>query len=495
MEDVVMNNNSFCTKHEEIEECGLNLPAEEIREKEHPKLRLVEKASQSEPYSPTCFIQPEERESEPSKIFPEQETELYSDPQDGARSPLAIYFKSISRFPLLSDEEEKNLAKHLKGCEEECKNLVIKWKQLSMKELPKVVSSDKTKEIRKKLQLLNSTFHHFDDIIRLERERKKIDRLLKRLGNLPKIKQEFKGKLYKIESEISKRITEVSLSSMNANEIIKNLEEIPISKRYIKKQNTVIKELRETLRGIAHISKEIKILKNELVQSNLRLVISIAKKYVQHSLPLSDLIQEGNLGLIRAIDTYDYRRGHRLITYATWWIRQAIIRALDYQSRTIRTPVYVSEKLNQIVKASKRLQQKLKREPTITEIAQEADTSLESVEKVMQSFKDAVPLDTFIEEEGESPINSYSCYGTSSLLEKAVLSNLSQVMDVTLTDLTQREKEIVKLRFGIGKNHDHTLEEIGWQLDLTRERIRQILDVALNKLRTPEHMVELKDFI
>ena len=490
-----MNNNIFCLEYEEVAECDLNLPAGEISEKEHPKLRLVEKASQSEPHLSPFSIQPEEEESALNKFFPEQESEPYSDPQDGVRSPLAIYFKSISRFSLLSGEEETGLAKHIKECEEECKNLVIKWKQLSIKELPKLIPSEKTKVISKKIQLLNSAFQHFDDIIRLERERKKVDRLQKRLSNRSKTKQELKEKIYKIESEISKRIAKVSLCRMNANDILKDLEKLPASKRYIKKQTPIIKEINETLRGIAHISKEIKTLKNKLVQANLRLVISIAKKYVQPGLALPDLIQEGNLGLIRAIDTYDYRRGHRFITYATWWIRQAIIRALDCQSRTIRTPVYVSEKLNRIVKASKRLQQKSKREPTITEIAQEADASLESVEKVMQSFKDAIPLDTFIEEEGEIPINSFSDHGTNSILEKAVLSNLSQVMDGTLSDLTQREKEIVKLRFGIGRNHDHTLEEIGWQLDLTRERIRQILDGAINKLRTPEHMMELRDFI
>ena len=490
-----MNNNIFSVEYEEVAECDLNLPAGEISEKEHPKLRLVEKASQSEPHLSPFSIQPEEGESALSKFFPEQETALYSDPQDGAHSPLAIYFKSISRFSLLSEEEEKNLAKHLKKCEEVCKNLVIKWKQLSMKELPKMVLPEKTKELRRKLQLLNSAFHHFDDIIRLEREWKKVNRLQKRLSNRPKTKQELKWKIYKIESEISKQISEASISHMNANEIIKVLEETPVSKRYIEKQSAFIKELREILRGIFRISKEIKTLKKELVQANLRLVISIAKKYVNHGLPLPDLIQEGNLGLIRAANTYDYRRGHRFITYATWWIRQAIIRALDCQSRIIRTPVYVSEKLNQIVKVSNRLQQESQREPTMLEIAQEADASLKTIEKVMQSFKDVVSLDTFIEDDGESLINSFLDHRDNPILENAILSNLSQVIDVTLSDLTQREKEIVKLRFGIGKNHDHTLEEIGWQLDLTKERIRQILDGALNKLRTPEHIMELKDFI
>lgn len=488
-----MSNNIFCVEYEEVAERDLNLPAEQITEKKQPNLKLVEKAGQSEPYVSLFAFQPEEDGQELPKLFTEAETKRYPDPHDGAHSAMAIYLNSISKFSLLSEEEEKNLAKQIKECEEDCKNLVIQWKRLFMQEFPKVVPS--AKAFRKKRRVLNGAFQHFDDITRLERERKRLDRLQKRQNNGFKTEEKLKGKICKIESEISKRITKISLCRFNANEFLKDLEKQPATNRQMEKNKTIIKELSETLSGIELILKKIKTLKNKLVQANLRLVISITKKYAQHGLPLPDLIQEGNLGLIRSIDTYDYRRGHRFITYATWWVRQAIIRALDCQSRTIRTPVYVSEKLSQIAKASKRLQQKSNREPTITEIAQEADASMESIERVMQSFKDAISLDTFFEEEGECPINTFSGHGTNSILEKVVLSNLSQVMDDALSHLTQREKEIIKLRFGIGENHDHTLEEIGCRLDLTRERIRQILEDALNKLRTPERMTELKEFI
>ena len=306
----------------------------------------------------------------------------------------------------------------------------------------------------------------------------------------------LKKNLYKIEAEISKCIAKTKLSLTDINRIIRNLNKIPITKRNKNKYGLIEKELKKTIRDISKLSKGIKQLKNELVQANLRLVISIAKKYTHHGLTLSDLIQEGNLGLIRAVDTYDYRRGHRFITYATWWIRQAMIRALDCQSRTIRTPVYINEQFSRMMKASNLFLQEYGREPTLEEIAETTNTPLESVEKVLQSFKDSISLDDFDEEKSESLSILISNHDTNSTLEQVVItSNLSCVMDVVLSDLSMREREIVKRRFGIGQNGDHTLEEIGKEFNLSRERIRQILEAALRKIRTPNHMMALKDFM
>ncbi len=262
-----------------------------------------------------------------------------------------------------------------------------------------------------------------------------------------------------------------------------------------KKQQLVEAEMIKTLRKIAKFSKEIKTLKQQLIQANLRLVISIAKRYVTRGLTLPDLIQEGNLGLIRAIDTYDYRRGHRFVTYATWWIRQSIIRALDCHSRTIRTPVYMNEKMNLITKASNHLLQQYKREPTLEEIAEKINTPLELVEKVMQSFKDSTSLDALTEEKRENVTSLALRNETFSTLDQVIHASLSQTTEDILFDLTQREREIIKLRFGIGEDHDHTLEEIGWTFNLSRERIRQIIEVALNKLRAPQRKMKLNDFI
>ncbi len=300
----------------------------------------------------------------------------------------------------------------------------------------------------------------------------------------------------KVEAEISKSIAKIQLGESTRNTIIRRIKNISCAKRNEKKRRVIESELRKTLREISNGIQDIKIFKNQLVEANLRLVISIAKKYLHHGVALPDLIQEGNLGLMRAIDTYDYRRGHRLVTYATWWIRQAMIRSIDCQSRTVRTPVYVNEKLNQIVKASNRLLQEFNREPTLTEIAEETKIPLEHIEKTMQCYKDSIPLDVLIDEKGEHVVNPSIPDEAVSLTDQAISADLSDIINnVVLSDLTQREQEIVKLRFGIGVNADHTLEEIGEAFNLSRERIRQILEMALHKIRTPKQMVLLKDFV
>ena len=476
----------------ESEESDLDFPPEEISEEAHAKLILVNKI--------LCpgknLLSPSSQTNEKGgKSSEESEDELYTDSQGEQSSSLVIYFKTVSKFPLLNEKEERILAKRIEESKEKCKHLVIKWKYLFKNEFLRMFSAKHKKEIGEKLQLLNGSLHLFDDLVKLEGERRKIDRALKRRAHSFKTHKRFQEGLYKVESEISKCIAKISLSKALTERILKNLEEIPNSKKYTKKRQIVEQELRRILRGTGELSKEIKELKSELVQANQRLVISIAKKYAHHGLALPDLIQEGNLGLIRAIDTFDYRRGHRFITYATWWIRQAIIRALDYQSRTIRTPVYMNEKLNKIVKASNRLQKEYKRKPTLEEIAQETDTSLEAIEKVVQSFKDPISMHTLMEEQGKHVITPSLNYETTSILEQVILSNFSQIINVILSDLTPREKEMVKLRFGIGVTHDHTLEEIGERFNLSRERVRQILEVALNKLRNPTHMMQLKDFM
>ena len=483
-------------KYELLEELDLDLTTEETIEDNHIKLILINETSQPEKNLSQSHIQDNDKENEVVKLSGEDEQELYAEPQSTALSSLAIYFKAISRHPLLDEEEERSLAKRIKESEVECKHLVVKWKHLLKNEFLGMFPIKQMKEILSKLRQANGYFNLFDDLIKLEKERKKVSRVLNRTTDKSIDRKELEEGLHKLEAAIAKCIAKISLSKTTINKLTRNLKRITHGKTYTKKRQVIEKELRSTLREIDKHSKEIKVLKNQLVQSNLRLVISIAKKYDGHGIALSDLIQDGNLGLIRAIDTYDYRRGHRFITYATWWIRQAMIRALDCQSRTIRTPVYINEKLNQIVKASNRLLKKHQREPTLMEIAQETNIPLESIQKVMGSFKDSIPLDTLTEEKGEGIIKPSLDHETISVLEQVISSNLSHTINnLILSDLTQREREIVKLRFGIGEKHDHTLEEIGKEFNLSRERIRQILEGALGKLRSPKSMMKLKDFI
>jgi RNA polymerase primary sigma factor len=249
------------------------------------------------------------------------------------------------------------------------------------------------------------------------------------------------------------------------------------------------------LREIESLAAEVKHMKNQMVNANLRLVISIAKKYLNQGVALADLIQEGNLGLMRAIDTYDYVRGHRLVTYATWWIKQAMIRAIDCQAKTVRTPVYVNEKINQIMKASNRLYQEWKREPTLSEIAEVTKTPLENLERVLKSSKDNVPLEYLVEDQIEGAAASAEDIQGRSIPAQVAADQLAHIVnDMVMSDLTARERDIVRLRFGIGDEHDHTLEEIGRTFNLSRERIRQILETALRKMRTPEQLTLLREF-
>ena len=309
------------------------------------------------------------------------------------------------------------------------------------------------------------------------------------------IKEKLQEKLYRIETEISKCINTISLDKAFNEGMIIALRYVSQGETNRRRQPQRKEDLIRILERVGQCAQQIRQLKSALVQSNLRLVISIAKKYTKNGLALSDLIQEGNVGLIRAIDTYDYRKGFRLATYATWWIRQAMMRALDYQSSTIRNPVYINEKLNHVIKVSNQLRMEYKREPTLEEIAEEINTPLESVEKIVHTMKDFVPFDVLAEESGESSIKNSLNYTFPSALDKAISSDFTRIIDAMLSDLTPKKREILKLRFGLGNRYNHTLEEIGQEFHLSRERIRQIIEEGLSVLKTPQNFLKLKDFL
>ena len=480
-------------KYDPVEETKRDFSAEEVTEKDSLRLVLIDISHQTEQKDsspPSCFVDEEGRSE---TLF--EENKLYSDSQGGVNSSLSIFFKTINRFPLLNEIEERTLVQRIKESEQACKNQIIIWNRLHKHTFLKRFSFRQLRDISTKLYQLDESFRVFDKVVMWEKERKKISCTLKRQALRVHAKQVLQGQLYKVESKISKCIAEIHLSKTTVRRTVKHLQKIAKSKKCMRKQQTSERELEETLSKISHRVKELKLLKNQMVQSNLRLVIRISKNYIHHGLALPDLIQEGNLGLIRAIDTYDYRKGHRFITYATWWIKQAMMRALDCQSRTIRKPVYIKEKLSQIEKASKRLLQESKRDPTLEEIAEEVNISLESVEKVIQSFRDSIPFDISTDVRSENLLNNPSHHEMLSTIDHFTSKDLSHDIDLILSNLTSRERRIVKLRFGIGEKCDHTLEEIGGAFNLSRERIRQILEIALDKLRKPEYMVILKDFM
>ncbi len=332
------------------------------------------------------------------------------------------------------------------------------------------------------------------EIHRKENEVQVCSRKMKcKVEELPAVFGKIQGnkiKLKRLAEKINKREEEILSLERTYSAAIVSLSKI--------EEDVVIpaQELKESVKALEMAELRSRIAKSELIEANLRLVVSIAKKYTNRGLQFLDLIQEGNIGLMKAVDKFEYRRGYKFSTYATWWIRQAITRAIADQARTIRIPVHMIETINKLIRTSRQLVQEIGREPTPEEIAAEMKLPVDKVRKVLKIAKEPISLETPVGEEEDSHLGDFiEDKKVVSPLEAAVKANLHGQIDSVLQTLTPREEKVLRMRFGIGEITDHTLEEVGQSFDVTRERIRQIEAKALRKLRHPSRSKRLKSFI
>lgn len=407
----------------------------------------------------------------PEEELEEEEIEEYEKTEDLVQA----YFHSMGDISILTKDEETELAKRLEEGREIIKEIVTTL-PLYKKILASLDSDEDllTEEERADEALLK-TLSRLDELMAMVEEAEKG---IAKYGNLRDLKRLINEKKKK-----GNRVDKLEAMAKEVQQVYKRVES---------ELGEKIDEFKSKYERLSKAKVLVEEAKNELITRNLRLVVNIAKNYVGRGLPLLDLIQEGNIGLMKAVDKFKYEKGFKFSTYATWWIRQAITRALIDQTKTIRVPVHMMEFYNRVTKASRELTQQLGREPTNEEIAQKLSVPVRKVEEVFRAIQDPIALQTPVGDEDTELEDFIGDKNSPSPFSDAERVEMSEHIQRVLRTLTEKEEKVIRMRFGIGEERDHTLEEVGRHLSITRERVRQIEAKALRKLKHPSRLKALK---